>query len=70
MKIDNVKAVIVFDLPTRGVAANEIAGFICDALETWGGQFHPDDELFNSLSVKSVTVGSQKFDNPKPKKFS
>ena len=39
------------------VTSTEIAAFVADALSTWGGQRHPEDPLFNSLDVRSVTVG-------------
>ncbi len=32
-----------------GTDRDDIATFIVDALECWGGQFHPDDPLFGSL---------------------
>jgi hypothetical protein len=38
-----------------------IAGFIEDALQCWGGQMHPDEPLFESLSVKSITIGNTKY---------
>lgn len=40
-----------------GASENDVAGFIIDALETWGGQRHPDDPLFSSLRIDGVTVG-------------
>ena len=46
-----------------------IAGFIVDALETWGGQLPPEEPLFQSLSVQSVTIADQCYTNPEPKVF-
>ncbi len=40
----------------RGVPAAELRAFICDALETWGGQRHPDDPVFCSLDSVRVTL--------------
>lgn len=39
----------------------EIAAFVTDALGTWGGQFDPDDPLFDSLDVRSVTIRNRKY---------
>lgn len=47
----------------------ELAKFIFDALESAGGEHHPDDELFRSMSVKSITFGSVTISNPDPKRF-
>lgn len=62
------KAIVIFDIP-RSVDADDVAGFISDALESMGGCRHPEDPLFESLSIKSVTIGGVKYINPKPKKF-
>lgn len=52
------------------VPYEDLARFIIDALETWGGQRRPPgalsdddpgDPLFSSLDVKSVKIGSQTF---------
>ena len=37
--------------------ANDVVIFAVDALTSWGGQFHPDDPLFHSLRVKSISAG-------------
>jgi len=39
---------IEYKLPP-GTDKDTIAEFIIDALESWGGQFHPQDPLFGSL---------------------
>lgn len=36
------------------VSHNELREFITDALESWGGQRHPDDHLFESLQGVKV----------------
>lgn len=42
------------------VSLARVKGFIIDALEDWGGQLHPDDELFGSLEgVKVVRTLSK-----------
>ncbi len=53
-----LKRVITVKLkePTQASEA-EVATFIRDALESWGGQFHPDDDLFHSLSIEHVKIG-------------
>ena len=43
-----MKIEIEYDMP-EGTNREMIAAFVADALETWGGQFHPDDPLFGSL---------------------
>lgn len=35
----------------EGVTAAEAKDFAQDALETWGGQRHPDDPLFHSMKA-------------------
>jgi hypothetical protein len=53
-------AKIKFDRPP-GAEIEDIAAFINDALSSWGGQFHPDDPLFFSLSISQVTVHGRTF---------
>jgi len=48
---------------------SEIAEFISDALECWGGQRSPEDPLFSSLSVNSVFISKVEYTNPDPKKI-
>ena len=45
--------VIVVEIPT-GVSVAEAKEFCTDALETWGGQLHPEDPLFNSGKVHGI----------------
>ena len=49
------------------VPDEDIAGFIIDWLETGGGCRHPDDPLFDSLSVYSVKIRNKVYTNPEPK---
>jgi hypothetical protein len=51
---------IEFDKPDATTPA-DIAQFIYDALSSWGGQFHPEDPLFKSLRVTTITVHGQVF---------
>lgn len=44
-----------------GADVSEIATFIYDALSSWGGQFCPDDPLFNSLTIKEIIINGKKF---------
>jgi hypothetical protein len=69
LKTENLKIELRADLPARGVDGQDLAAFIVDALETWGGQRHPDDELFQSMSIKSVKIGTVRYNNPEPRKF-
>jgi len=48
------QAKISFDVPDT-VTRAELRAFIVAALETWGGQRHPDDHLFYSLGNVKVT---------------
>jgi hypothetical protein len=43
----------------EGASRRDVKDFIIDALEGWGGQLHPDDPLFESLSVKSLVMKSR-----------
>jgi hypothetical protein len=52
------------DIPD-GVDTDELASFVADALETWGGQRRPEDPLFNSLGVHWVQVGNARYENDK-----
>lgn len=50
------KVEVSFEL-NETVSFLQIRDFIIEALEAWGGQFHPDDPLFGSLErvgVKSI----------------
>lgn len=58
---------ITFDMPTYEPMKAELRQFIKDALETWGGQGHPDDPLFSSLGQVSVHR-IVKVKTPKPRK--
>lgn len=53
---------IEFDKPV-GTTREDIAEFVMDALSSWGGQFHPEDPLFESLrgKMKFMVVGHKKF---------
>lgn len=55
-----MKAVINFE-NVPGADRDDIAEFIYDALETWGGQLRPCDPLFNSLRLITLTVGQKRF---------
>jgi hypothetical protein len=52
-------AIITFDVPSS-VGRHELRDFIVGALETWGGQRHPDDHLFRSLGNVKVSFLSVK----------
>lgn len=41
--------------------AIELAEYVAEAIQSWGGQRHPDDWLFSGLNVTSVQVGKLKF---------
>ena len=47
-----------------GTNRDDIAQFVIDALSSWGGQFHPDDPLFNSLRgrMKKVVIGHKRYE--------
>lgn len=50
-----VSTTLAFDVDDA-VTLSELRKYIKDALETWGGQRHPNDPLFDSLSnVRIVT---------------
>jgi hypothetical protein len=53
---------IEYDMP-EGTNRDEIADFVVDALESWGGQFHPDDPLFESLRyrIKSIVINNKQY---------
>jgi len=53
---------IEIDAPP-GTNRDDIAQFIVDALSSWGGQYHPEDPLFNSLRgrLKKVIVGNKRY---------
>jgi len=40
---------------------DETAQFCFDALTSWGGQFHPDDPLFNSVEVVRVHTNRRRY---------
>ena len=44
----------------EAVELSYLKSFIKDALESWGGQFHPNDELFESLEKVQTTHKLQK----------
>lgn len=44
-----------------GVSDAELAGFIWDALESWGGSFHPEDPLFHSLELEHIQISKTKY---------
>lgn len=56
-----MKVEIKCDVP-QGADDEDVAQFVKEALETWGGQRPPSDPLFRSLRVHRVSVGSQKFE--------
>ncbi len=54
-------AKIKFTKP-EGTDEEMLAGFIYDAISSWGGQFRPDDPLFRSISkVSYITVNGKQF---------
>ena len=46
-----------------GTNRDDIAEFVIDALSSWGGQFHPDDPLFESLRgrMKRIVIGHKAY---------
>lgn len=40
----------------QGVKTRELQYFVEEAVETWGGQFHPDDPLFSSMDVERILI--------------
>jgi len=36
---------------------DDVVIFAVNALTSWGGGLHPDDPLFHSLQVKSISAG-------------
>jgi hypothetical protein len=42
------KIIIEYTIPPGSDRAS-VAQFVSDALESWGGGFHPEDPLFHSL---------------------
>lgn len=56
-------ATVKIDLP-NGLdqeTATEIAEYIVDALQSWGGQRHPDDHLFSGLKTIRIKIGHLDF---------
>jgi len=48
--------------PIDGCCEEDIMLFVQSALTSWGGQRHPDDPLFGSLTVHKVNVGKRAFE--------
>lgn len=44
-KPNRVRMSIEFDMP-KTYTRREVKAYMKEAIETWGGQRHPDDELF------------------------
>lgn len=55
--------IINYEMP-EGATRDDIAEFVLDALQTWGGQRHPDDPLFGSLrgKINSLKVNNKLYD--------
>lgn len=55
---------IEYTMP-QGADKSTIAEFVVDALESWGGQLHPEDPLFGSLRghMTRIVVNHKAFDN-------
>ena len=58
------KAVHVYLDNAPDVPDDELAGYVVEAIETWGGQHHPADPLFYRTPVKKVIIGSMEYINP------
>jgi hypothetical protein len=43
------------------VSDEELAAYVADAVQTWGGQRRPMDPLFYTTPVTSVVIGTTKF---------
>lgn len=56
------KILIEYTIPP-GATRDEVGEFVADALESWGGQFHPNDPLFHSLrgSMTKLVVSRKDF---------
>jgi hypothetical protein len=56
------KISIEYTLP-QGADKESVANFVVDALESWGGQFHPEDPLFGSLRghMKRIIVNHKDY---------
>lgn len=51
---------ITIDIP-KGVDPCKVAEYVTDALNSWGGQFHPYDGLFGGVRVRSIKAGSDHY---------
>jgi len=58
-RIRNVK--VTLNKYPEGADHGDIAAFVIAALESWGGQLYPNDLLFHSLPVHSVTIGETQY---------
>lgn len=44
-----------------GADADDTAQFAIDALSSWGGQLHPEDPLFDSLTVVAIYTSRKRY---------
>lgn len=58
------KITIEYALP-EGSNRDDVADFVVDAIESWGGQRHPDDPLFGSLRghLRNVVVNGKNYNH-------
>lgn len=59
---------VMADVPLK-VPREDIARFVIEALQAWGGGLDPEDPLFHSMSVKTIKIGRDQFRNAMPKKM-
>lgn len=45
----------------KGCDSDDVAQFGIDALSSWGGQFHPEDPLFDSLTVTAIWTSTKRY---------
>ncbi len=44
-----------------GATDEEVAAYVAEAIEYWGGQFHPQNPLFSGVAARSITIRGEKY---------
>jgi hypothetical protein len=54
------RIVISVDAPP-GATDEDLANYVCNAVETWGGSYHSDDPLFDGVKVRFITIRNTRY---------
>jgi hypothetical protein len=60
------RIIISADVPPE-INDHNLADYLIEAIEYWGGQYHPDDPLFYGVNIRTVSMRKVQYKNEESK---